>query len=114
MTYKRVIPRDLFNEADLLKCYGQLYLELERHGMQEFLIHKAEEDYFRVRQDPNDGSLTLANVLFVVHGQNVPLRRPLNARSKFALWTALEGDERQVFDQHGSFSEDMRYFLGLA
>lgn len=113
MTYKRAIPRDLFNEADLLKCYGQLYLELERHGMADCLIHKAESDYFRVRQDPADGSLTLANVLLVVRGQSVPLRRPLNARSKYPLWTAVEGDERQVFDQHGGFSEDMLIFLGI-
>ena len=27
--YNRVIPRDLFNEANLLKCMGQLYLCLE-------------------------------------------------------------------------------------
>ncbi len=27
--YARVIPRDLFNEANLLKCFGNLYLRLE-------------------------------------------------------------------------------------
>ena len=26
MTYRRVLPRDLFNEAKLLKCLGQLAL----------------------------------------------------------------------------------------
>ncbi len=29
MTYKRVIPRDLFNEANLLKCYGALWIALD-------------------------------------------------------------------------------------
>lgn len=32
MTYLRVIPRDLFNEAKLLKCLGKLYLEAEKSG----------------------------------------------------------------------------------
>ena len=29
MTYTRVIPRDLFNEGDLLKCYGRLWILLD-------------------------------------------------------------------------------------
>jgi hypothetical protein len=29
MGYTRVIPRDLFNEANLLKCIGGLYIALE-------------------------------------------------------------------------------------
>lgn len=27
--YERVVPRDLFNEANLLKCIGKLVLEIE-------------------------------------------------------------------------------------
>lgn len=31
--YIRVVPRDLFNEGDLLKCYGRLWILLdERRG----------------------------------------------------------------------------------
>jgi len=33
MSYTRVIPRDLFNEANLLKCYGQIYIEVERMSL---------------------------------------------------------------------------------
>lgn len=29
MSYFRVIPRDLFNEASLLKCYGRLAILLD-------------------------------------------------------------------------------------
>lgn len=112
MTYRRVIPRDLFNEANLLKCYGQLYLELEKLGLQDCLVHKDEEGYFRVKQWQDDGSLSLQNVILVVRGEQISLYRPLNARSPYPLWAIIVGgDELQVFNADGTLSDEMREFL---
>lgn len=112
MTYRRVIPRDLFNEANLLKCYGQLWLELEKLGLQDYLDHHATDEQFRIRQSSADGSLTIQNVILVVRGRMIHLRRPLNARSPYPLWADPgEGDELQVFNSDGTLSDEMREFL---
>lgn len=43
MTYRRVIPRDLFNEADLLKCLGRLYIDGgDRVEFEEFRVFDDE------------------------------------------------------------------------
>lgn len=113
MTYRRVIPRDLFNEGNLLKCYGRLYLELEKLGLQDYLVHRADDDVFRVRQNEADGSLTLQNVILVVRGHQITLRRPLNSRSPYPLWATIneDADELQVFNGDGSLTDEMREFL---
>lgn len=115
MTYFRVIPRDLFNEGDLLKCFGQLYLGLEKIRMEHLLVHTDEQGYFQVAQSQDDGSLWLKNVQLIVRGQIVTLSRPLNARSKYPLWLTSGDDvEIRVFDDAGNLSQDMLKFLGWA
>lgn len=111
MSYRRVIPRDLFNEGNLLKCYGQLYLNLEKLRLEECLEHHADTDQFRIRQNEEDGSLTIQNVILVVRGRQVKLSRPLNARSPYPLWAIVEDDELQVFNTDGTFTDEMREFL---
>lgn len=112
MSYVRVIPRDLFNEGNLLKCYGQLYLNLEKLRMEDCLEHHADSDQFRIRQNDEDGSLTIGNVILVVRGQQVKLSRPLNARSPYPLWANKpNGDELQVFNTDGTFTDEMVRFL---
>lgn len=112
MSYRRVIPRDLFNEGNLLKCYGQLYLELEKLGLhEECLGHHADTDQFRVRQNEADGSLTIQNVILVVRGRQVHLSRPLNARTPYPLWASIDDHEYRVFDDEGRFTDEMREFL---
>lgn len=81
MNYARVIPRDLFNEANLLKCYGRLALEVD-------LEH--DGGAFDIQQDPASGALHVANVRLVVRGREVPLFRPLNSREPWPLWATTE------------------------
>lgn len=113
MSYLRVIPRDLFNEANLLKCYGRIYIELEKGcypGVE--LIHDDEDELFQVVQDSADGSLFLMNVWLCWHGRRCKLRRPLNSREEWPLYLTTDEDEvLEVFDEHGHFSEAMELFL---
>jgi len=118
MTYNRVIPRDLFNEGNLLKCYGQIYIELERlpAGTRAELVESLGcGEAFRIVQDES-GRLTIANVHLIVRGENCWLSRGLNSREAWPLW--LEGtdsrgeiDPIEVFDAHGHFSPDMLAFI---
>lgn len=111
MSYIRVIPRDLFNEANLLKCYGQIYINLETAEAPHVeLEHNGEA--FDVQQDEGSGGLYVANVTLKVHGQACKLLRGHNSRRAWPLYlTDNNGEEIEVFAEDGSFSPEMTAFL---
>ncbi|MBU9199912.1 hypothetical protein KTD31_00665 [Burkholderia multivorans] len=111
MSYSRVIPRDLFNEANLLKCYGRLYLNLEKAGAPAVeLVHDGEA--FDVQQDDSSGAIFVANVKLKVRGVACKMYRPLNSREAWPLYLALDDDsEIEVFNEDGDFSVEMLEFL---
>lgn len=106
--YTREIPRDLFNEANLLKCYGKIYLELERLGLRGVELVHAGAEPFMAAQDASDGSTYLANVQLMVGGTEIHLRRPLNSRDAWPLYAqTFDGEEIDVFDGAGNFTPEM-------
>ena len=115
MKYRRVIPRDLFNEANLLKCLGQAALLIldgkSPDGLE--LTHRHAQTDFLVEMDPGDGSIYCTNIsLKSAKGTKVTPRRPCNSREPWPLYIVVyEGDpelecEIAVFDDKGSFSEE--------
>lgn len=113
MTYTRVIPRDLFNEADLLKCYGRLSILLDQtsdHAAQLIFDEGEEGEPFRIEQDDSSGAISVSNVLLIIGGEPQRLFRPLNARSKWPLWCEGDGDDLRVFTDEGNLSDE---FLAL-
>lgn len=123
MSYCRVIPRDLFNEGNLLKCYGALYIALDsgpnmtraREARAELVDLFDRDEPFKIVMDESDGSLSIANVRFMVGGRHVPLRRPLNSREPYPLWADNpfndEFETFEVFNDDGTLHEDMIEFL---
>jgi hypothetical protein len=114
MSYLREIPRDLFNEANLLKCLGQVYLRLEDLGKEAKLIHIAERDRFHVLQDASDGGLWVANVYLRHRLRSWVMKRPLNSRHAWPLYVHEAGpdeEDLQVFDDMGMFTEEMIAWL---
>jgi hypothetical protein len=109
MSYTRIIPRDLFNEGNLLKCLGQLYIKLETAGKHHAMFDEDTDD-FAIEQDQNDGSISATGVVFSIRRCKMRLYRPLNARSPWPLWMALDNDTDpiEVFDDAGELSSDMR------
>ncbi len=112
--YTRVIPRDLFNEADLLKCLARLWIALDERrdhaASLAYVDDDAEGGAFEVEQDPSDGAITVANLPLTVNGAPLRLYRPLNTRSAWPLWCQADDDDVRVFDDHGALSEE---FLAL-
>jgi hypothetical protein len=110
--YIRVLPRDLFNEASLLKCYGRLWILLDemRDHCAAFVTEDA--DAFDIAQDEASGSIYVQNIDFQVMGISCRLTRPLNSRSSWPLYVE-DMDERNgfdpvpVFDDNGNLSVDM-------
>lgn len=110
MTYLRVIPRDLFNEANLLKCMGRIYINLENLNLPHVsLSHDGEA--FRIEQNEATGGLIVDNVRLTVRDEFCWLERPLNSRGEWPLYLETEDDAIEVFDEGGAFTADMLRFL---
>lgn len=107
MSYSRVIPRDLFNEGDLLNCLGRLWIKLEdRRDHNARLTHYQRSGPFDVRQEPSDGSIYVENVLLIVDELQRPMFRPLNTREKWPLWARFDDEDVRVLDLDGELSPE--------
>jgi len=117
MSYIRVLPRDLFNEANLLKCLGQLWLLVDGKGpaaqFDNEWCHR-----FEVVQDPSDGSISVSTVRFSMGGRRAHLSRPLNSREPWPLYISFpdhpEIDVTPVFDDQGKLSHEFTLLLVTA
>ncbi len=103
MTYHRVIPRDLFNEAKLLKCLGALWIENERLGILKFSETGAR---FEIEQDNSDGSLYLSNYSAWLNGEPLHLSTPLNCKLAYPLLLTRKDKAIFVFDDNGKLSTE--------
>lgn len=113
--YLRVIPRDLFNEANLLKCLGKLYLCLETLNPEGVTLEH-DGEAFEIDQSEDSGGLFVRNVTLIVRGEEVHLWRPLNSRHAWPLYLTLDLDDEEysVFDDDGNLSIEMLKFLTTA
>ena len=68
--YKRVLPRDLFNEAKLLKCVGKIVLLIEDEMIPvTYHYDNTLTDNFIVGQNQSDGSFFVKNISFFAAGK---------------------------------------------
>lgn len=114
MSYNRVIPRDLFNEAKLLKCLGQLSLLIHDgvrvpSGLTLGMIDEALG--FEVEQDGQTGELYSANLECFCDGRLVTLRSAYNSKAPFPLYFTCEDTSGDVFNDNGTFSDEFREAL---
>lgn len=105
MSYRRTIPRDLFNEANLLKCLGRIYINLETADLPGAeLVH--DGGAFDVQQDIS-GELSVSNVVLQIGNETCRFFRPLNSREAWPLcFLDEEGETVLVFDEQGAFSDE--------
>jgi hypothetical protein len=113
MTYRRVVPRDLFNEADLLKCYGRLWILLDDHRRHDAYLGEGDGSPFVITQDPADGSITVSNLLFRVNGNTWRLSRPLNSRAPWPMYASRHDEEVSVFTEEGKLTAEFRQLIGM-
>lgn len=111
MNHQRVLPRDLFNEANLLKCIGHLWLKLE--GMANI-----EWDYngepFEMCQDQDDDSVLIDNLILKIKGTKYFLTHPLNSREAWPLyaWSFDTEEETAVFNEYGALTAEFFHLIG--
>lgn len=100
-----MIPRDLFNESNFLKCLGQLSLLVHDSGG---LIHNVpysidyDGDAFDVQQDES-GNLYCRNFIFYCDNVMVDLHRPINSREDWPLYGTHQDEEYCIFNGKGEF-----------
>lgn len=102
MSYKREIPRDLFNEAKLLKQLGKIELIVNHTGPNEIgLKTEWDREAFDIRQDPGDGSIYCTNFKLFLDEVEIELYNPLNAREDWPLMARYKGEDYYMFDGDG-------------
>jgi hypothetical protein len=114
MSYLRVIPRDLFNEANLLKCYGTLWIAIEGHRQAKF----SQEcmDSFPIVMRDDDGSLCIDGLFLDVGEAQYRLTRPCNSREPFPLYAErveFWADPVAVFNPDGTLSDEFTKLINL-
>lgn len=120
MTYQRVIPRDFFNEAKLLKCWGQLALKLHdgvklpgwHEGVRLSIVSESDRGW-AISQDPVDGALFLPGVdLHAIRGHRgfyVVLSTEYNSRDPYPMTINAIGE--RVFGDDGEWTDEAREYL---
>lgn len=106
--YNRVVPRDFFNEAKLLKCLGQFALcVLDNTLPREFNSSKLAIEYdgqpFDIQQNPHDGSIFCANYHVWLDDEPLKLWTPLNSREAWPMLATFRGSEYYLFDDNGKW-----------
>lgn len=111
MSYMRVIPRDLFNEASLLKCYGKIALHILDRAPKGVRFASEEVEAFDIVQRDDDGAIFIRNLPLIVGQWTFRLIRPLNSRRDWPLYAEMiDGDDAvavDVFNEDGSFTNEM-------
>lgn len=103
MSYRREIPRDLFNEAKLLKCLGQLALYLHEKGIPGWVLDFDDAGRgFQVELDNDRGGLYCRNLRLIGPGENsLYLYAVYNSRRPYPLLFVSQDQEEFVFDDDG-------------
>jgi len=109
--YTRVIPRDLFNEAKLLKCMGRLCLLIHDQLTPVDMSASLEGEQFEIGM-LLDGSLTIKNLHVNVMGEKFTFKTTYNSKRNYPLMIEYQGSEGEylVFDESGQFSTEFIEF----
>lgn len=115
MSYVRVLPRDLFNEAKLLRELA--FLTLMHHDGQTGNLeyeHDEPEEGFNIALDMETGVLCVTNLKFSVGEEEVFLGTNYNSRSEHPLHFACGEVDGFVFESEKVFTPEFRELVGLS
>lgn len=113
--YQRVIPRDLFNEAKLLKCLGQLALFVHDGVRIGNLRFEADGSEFLIDQRDSDGGLYVYQgiVFYTESAGALILYSRYNSKDFYPLLCEVDNNTTlTVFDGTGNITSEFRAFIG--
>jgi|CXWL01.1.fsa_nt_gi hypothetical protein len=109
--YQRIIPRDLFNEAKLLKCLGQLALIIHDAAPNGIEVYGTGE--FRIDQRRGCGGLYVCSgINFRVKSLVLDLYTAYNSKEEYPLLCDTGNGEIAVFNGDGTLTEEFLVYLG--
>lgn len=105
--YERVIPRDFFNEAKLLKCMGMLSLKILDCQLPEGISIKIEEsgEPFKIKLS-EEGNLFVSNYEVFINDRPVMVSTTYNSKSNYPFHCMVDYCETPIFDESGEFTEE--------
>lgn len=110
-TYYREIPRDLFNEAKLLKCIGRLCLLIHDGFTINGMLFEHDGSPFIIEQNEDDGSLWISNIRFEIAGNTVIFTSKYNSKSNYPLYCQKNySEEYLVFEESGEYTDEFKEF----
>jgi|SRR5580692_2783231 hypothetical protein len=108
--YLRVLPRDLFNEAKLLKCIGQLALSIHDGFPLKGMTMYHEGDPFDITL-LDDGYLAVRNIDFAIGETQLVFKSQYNSKANYPLYCEHDYCEYLVFDEQGKFTQEFITFF---
>jgi hypothetical protein len=108
--YERVIPRDLFNEAKLLKCMGRLCLLIHSNKTPVKMSFKQPKGGFNIQQLSSDGALIITNLPVKIKSETFYFVSKYNSKANYPLYLRFENEDTQVFDESGEFTTEFIAF----
>jgi CheY-like chemotaxis protein len=112
--YMRVVPRDLFNEAKLLKCLGKIAIGILDGKLGKYRLtekHTRPEKGFIILQN-EDGDIMCDNYRVFKGNEEIYLFTRLNSR---AIWPLMTIDHHaeyiEVLDDNGKFTSEFLDYL---
>lgn len=113
-SYRRVVPRDLFNEAKLLKCLGKIAIGILDGKLGEFELEEKftnPEDGFEIVQN-DDGDIMCENYRVFKGDEELYLFTRLNSKANWPLMTIdHHGEYIDVMDDNGKFTDEFLTYL---
>jgi hypothetical protein len=110
--YNRVIPRDIFNEAKLLKCIGKICLLIHDNKINGLnIVHEDQSKGFEITQDPNSGDISVENIYFFDNaGTPVYFYTKLNSKDNYPMFMEYKDAEYYPISEDGKLLIDKNLF----
>ena len=106
--YTRVIPRDFFNEAKLLKCMGILALAVLDGQIPQNIDITIDEngDPFNILLDDTWSLLYVSNYDVEINGEIYMVGTRYNSKGNFPFYVLADDEEIEILDNNGKFSRE--------
>ena len=102
--HQREIPRDLFNEAKLLKCMGLLSLRIHDGNTPTPMTLDWNREKFDVRYDI-DGDTYISNMTLYVNDEIQEVRCLMNSKDNYPM--VFQNNLERVFEEDGKWNENL-------
>jgi hypothetical protein len=110
LNYDRVLPRDLFNEAKLLKCVGRLCLLIHDDKAPDGVKFEHNSDAFEIGMT-TDGDLTISNIKFFINDKEIMFVTRYNNKANYPFFVQDEEYlDHRVFDEQGNLDNEFIQF----